>query len=495
MSHLKETELLALAREPGKKRPAHLATCPACREKLAATERLLAHVQAPFPLPGDLNERTFRALPAPKPTARPLWKPLALGTAIAALAGVGVFALLPGGPVRPTPSFAQVEKAMREVNTATWTETTYSVGADGKERDSPRWECWAQVDSARIARRPEKLGEGWEASLVFTEGDRAWYVRPQRHQWLARDAWGQERKLRPSITSRELVREHILFPRDPSEKATHSDISNHIETKRTAWKSAPETKLLRFVREETTVVKGWEAPPFQITESVWVEPKTYRIVRRERLQHVPATWKGRPTFFRSSRQVSENYRYDEAPPPGTFSVPLPKVGEPFVFDDNGLWKKGRVPNAADGAAMRKALAQAADAWKRRDVKGFLACWDWKSQKLILNARMWGMAPEEQTEQSHWRKAVAKGYPFPRWEVEKIRASFMGNGVYVRKSESDLFPPSTDIVQSLGANGTARVTDAQGKKWRVQLSANFQRQPDGTFKLTSLVLSPRRQAKL
>lgn len=188
MSHLKETELLALIREPGKKRPAHLANCPACREKLAATERLVAHVQSSFPLPEDLNERTFRALPAPKPTARPLWKPLALGTAVAALAGVGVFALLPGGPVRPTPSFAQVEKAMREVNTATWTETTFSVGADGKIRTGVRYECWANVDSAQISRRPVALEKGWKrarsSSKEIERGTRShkgvsgWRVRP-----------------------------------------------------------------------------------------------------------------------------------------------------------------------------------------------------------------------------------------------------------------------------------------------------------------------------
>lgn len=105
----------------------HLARCAACAAQLAAIQRLSASVHAwhTVSAPAGLEGRIAAALPqtATVPTPprdRRVARRAAVGMAgVAAAIGVG-FWLLPGHPSQPTIAFADVEQAMRQVQTVSW---------------------------------------------------------------------------------------------------------------------------------------------------------------------------------------------------------------------------------------------------------------------------------------------------------------------------------------------------------------------------------------
>lgn len=494
------SELLSLALGQVSKRrretlEVHLASCTRCQQEHAALVQLRSAVREKSPqVPGGLAERTWRSLP--ESGAPPRWRPLAIGTGTAALAGVLALTILPGTPIHPTPAFAQVKLAMDKVNTATWKETVYFTGQDGKEQAMSARECWAQVSSAQISYREEK--EGSSNQTVIVDGERLWDISLQRHEWRLLDAWRARRQLYPATSAADFVRQEILFPRDPAawQERTNASVpaayAAHME-RQSAWKMERDGELLRFRMEMS--IPASSGQPIG-TETVWVKPDTFRIVRRERVYRVSISATKKP-YVMISRKVSDSYRYDLTPPVDVFTIPVPEPGTPYVFSN--MSQKQKFPSARDSQAVRQTIATAASAWSRKDTSAFLACWDWKNRSLAETARtgLLQLDPAEDTQlaKNQWRTALAKGQPFRQWELEKVGVYIGYNGVYTRTNTAAPFPPLDRSPNGLVASGNARVTDSQGRRWRVYLGAHLQRQPSGEFRLTSLVLSPRRLERL
>ncbi|MGC4044202.1 MAG: hypothetical protein QM758_10420 [Armatimonas sp.] len=477
---------------------AHLGSCATCQQEHTALVQLRSAVRERTPqVPDGLAERTWRTLPmVEKPRRR--WRPLAIGTGTAALAGILALTLLPGTPIHPTPAFAQVKQAMDKVNTATWKEAVYFTRQDGKEEKISDRECWAQVSSAQISYREK--GDTSKKDLMIVDGEHMWDISLKRRQWRLLDAWRAKRRFFPSTSAADLVRQEILFPRDPAAWQERMDTSVPAESAphmpaQSAWKMERDGDLLRF-RMQTTIPSSSGQPVG--TETVWVNPDTYRIVRRERIFHISIRNVKKP-YLLTSRKVCDNYRYDITPPVGVFTVPVPEPGTPYVFAN--MSQKQKPPSTKEVQAVLQTVNRAASAWNRKDASGFLACWDWNNYSLSETARTMrpqGTTAEElQRLKNQWRTAVITGAPFPQWEILRKRMGIYTGfaGVYTRSRQDSPFPPLDASPSNLAVNGNARVTDSQGQRWRVYFAAQLQRQPNGEFRLTTFVLSPRRLEQL
>lgn len=100
----------------------HLRRCDSCRTEWTRTQALWAQAKAVqgMPVPSRVYERISAAREEPNPISPPrlsrtiLWRPAAaLAAGIAA--AVAAALLLPGQPAHPTPTFADVQKAMAQV--------------------------------------------------------------------------------------------------------------------------------------------------------------------------------------------------------------------------------------------------------------------------------------------------------------------------------------------------------------------------------------------
>ncbi len=499
MKHLEEAELLALAqnKQINKRGSAHLNTCPECQRKLAETERLVSLVRTELPLPANLSERVWRVLPEPrKKTAMP-WKPLALGTGIAALAGIVIFAALPGSPVHPTPSFAQVEKAMSEIKTATWTETRYRNKPDGTKETISQNEYTVQIHPARIMIRDKK-----DDSIVKIENETLLSCSIDWNQWSAMNSpWSSERKFHPEMTQEEYVQKMVSFPKDSSMQPGEERKEGNMTTRWTDWVAAHDGNLIRFTRQTLfrhapNNVNEWgDSLVLNSEESVWVQPDSNQIVRR--VSHMLGKRNGKDISTAKIETVSDNFRYNVALPSKIFEIPKPKVGERFVFEDSRRTKARFLPTDAEKASIAASFDRIAAAWSKKDTKTFLNAWDWESYVLLdgVKQRHRVTNPSEAIEQAkqRWRDTMLKGFPFSQMtrEVRWTSINSRPTGTRVRKSESEPFPPQEGEPQNFNAFVTVHGTDASGKRVRGEISADFQKTPTGEFKLVGLEITPRR----
>ncbi len=499
MKHLKETELLALAQKKqiNKRGSAHLNLCPECQKKLAQTQRLVAQVQTELLLPANLSERVWHALPEPRKKTAMLWKPLALGTGIAALAGIVVFAALPGSPVHPTPSFAQVEKAMSAIKTATWTETRYRNKPDGTKETISQNEYTVQIHPARIMIRDKK-----DNSVVKIENEILLSCSIDSNQWSAMNSpWLSERKFHPEITQEDYIRKMVSFPKDLPMQPGEERKEGNITQKWTDWVSAQDGNLIRFTRQTlyrdapNNVTQWGDSIAFNAEETAWVQPETCQIVRRSSRMSGIKNGKGIPTA--RIETVSDKFRYNVALPPKMFELPRPEAGKRFVFGENRRKKARFLPTDAEQASIAASFDRIAAAWSKKDTNAFLNAWDWESYVLLegVKQRHRVTNPSEAIEQAkqRWRDIMLKGFPFSQMtrEVRWTSINSRPTGTLVRKSESEPFPPQEGEPQNFNAFVTVHGTDASGKRVRGEISADFQKTPTGEFKLVGLEITPRR----
>lgn len=320
----------------------HLQTCAACRAEYAQIQALGAQarewraVAAPAGLQTRLAE-ALRQLPdtekeAPMPSTvvpfapsrpRPAvrWQPLT-GAAALAAALVGAALLLPGSPGRPSIAFADVQRAMEAVQTASWTQTQTRYDLRGTmtlhntqriwlRRDPP---AYAEQDSASSL--PQVPG-GEYAGLThyvsnslgqinFHVHDGVYYLHP------ARDI---ARQVQDTIDSL---------------------VSARGETPGRAERVTLDGRPALFFHQHFHVTlgavdeEGQKTPPaYRVMdgdESFWVAPDTLCVLRK----HSDMVWGPQRIV-----QDAHDFQYGRSAPAGVFEISLPPGARVTKDDGHG----------------------------------------------------------------------------------------------------------------------------------------------------------------
>ena len=395
----------------------HLKHCKGCTQTLSELGRVDRLVQQADYF---LTESKHRAISL---------HPIGLVGSAALAAGVVVFFAMPGGPLRPTPSFAQVEEAMGKIKTVHWTETVemhlawaFNPKGEGKAVASNTtstmvYDSWVEIPNPRMSHRvlSSSLGNPG-VSLVVMEAGQVWeYSKDGAIPLYLKLPMQFFRNRTPT----QMVMEHVILPKDDPGRTEHLEEENMVQTY-SPWTQSEEErggkKLLKFERTISRERKGQTA---RRNVTVWVDPVTMRVVRREEVQ--PGAKLGTVNY----RQVAENFRYNEMPPEGTFVLPKPKVGERYRLIET--WDKKM---RANEQARKKVVEEAIQAYSHKDQAAFLALWDFDA------------VPQEKraARQTQAHAFVTTQAPYKTWRAEKVMSALSGTPTYVRKSEADPFPP-------------------------------------------------------
>lgn len=329
----------------------------------------------------------------PSPPRRALLLGAAALTSVGCLVGTGVLLLLPGTLVQPTPAFAQVQAAMSTIRQAHWTVREISYDSSGKEAGHSSGEYWASLTPPRYASR-EDLYKPATASAP------AQMVKGYRHLqqttgWIYYDA-GHDRYIRhpqwpfrvPPEESernralRDYILSQIMLP--PGKDAPPAD---------KPFPAYGPGESVRFPGAKWTVssarLNGQRAdlfvqdyvppshPEWQryLQTKLWVDPKTRRVLRREQRQWHPPHG---PVAFLT---IAENFRYDDTPPPGTFTL-TPPPGATVLTRGASLWNR---LTSAEKQALQQAIAHTEQGWQQGDFAQFAADWNFAFPTGIINA--------------------------------------------------------------------------------------------------------------
>jgi hypothetical protein len=453
----------------------HTAECATCAterrsvEAVFASARALPSIETPAAF---LNERVWNALP-PQPMPTPSRRSLLLrcamgGAAMAITAGsIAMLSFLPGTPVQPTPAFARVEEAMQGVRAVSWTETHsrhYQATKEGQLRNGKktatinrRFSYWVTPAPPRYAMREttestptqtadfSRVARVWdgETTVSYTQ-DRSTYSRNK-----VRATQGE----RTGPTPREWVRDLFLVrpPSETGESGTSMMLPGGVmftprpSERLSAWQSVKDTlngrQALRFERWLTP--DGKPLSHLGMAWKIWVDPKTYRVIRREFRTRAPLS----NGVVTETVDISENFRYNETLPLDVFTLPVPPVGKPYQFTNEDIRSevmRGRrdLASPEDAERIKAVLRKAAEAWNRRDRDSFAAQWDFTfnekkitplqrrpfNRKLSGNGRRWLAMLE--TPEITWY-----------WPTESMEDAYTWDVLYERSTERDPFPPS------------------------------------------------------
>ncbi len=312
----------------------HLAACPACAAQLAEIKRLGASVQAwrNVPAPSNLGPRIAAALPpsAAFQTRRRAFpiRPAAVGLAgVAATVAAAVW-FLPGQPGQPAIAYADVQRAMQQVQTASWTTHDSSTDANWRVLGvGPEIVIWARRSPPAIARFGQPYGF---KSLLDGRGS------------LQRTAQGNYLSLRfgkrgKADLLKEVDEKIRSLTQNPDEEASiphHTAVRNPQQRsvlidgrKQILFTFDNEVVIHKFVFRGRTIIP--EAHYFS-RNSTWVDPTTRLVVRRE-----IRTWGDNTSGQFNTRRIviSTNFHYNQAPPPGIFDWSPPPGANVITMND------------------------------------------------------------------------------------------------------------------------------------------------------------------
>lgn len=258
---------------------------------------------------------------------------------------------------------------MDEIETASWIETRTRWGQyDGERKFSEQH--WLRTMPPAEARRID-FGDSWthvvydaRGNLHTTSTEGAGVLYPIRE---------------PFDAGRMMSR--VLF-----EPAVELAASGTLGPR---WRQEPvEFEGRSCVRWSREYARG----AYRVAETVWTEPRTHRVVRKEVVDTDPRT--GR----RVATTVCERYVYNEALPEGIFDMPEGKPirkGKPLK-PGGDEWASLR---AEVKRAVRTAIVRSDAGWRNADFEAFRSVWrfdaaspgpreqDWK-QRLRRQNGLW-----------------------------------------------------------------------------------------------------------
>jgi hypothetical protein len=408
----------------------HLKHCPHCAVELKEITNMLTVAKPKEAVASkSLADKTQDALPLSPSQGRKL-RSLGLVGGGALVAGAALFFAMPGGVVRPSLSFASVEEALSQIKTVHWVETSYSQSSAStkKEGRSTVSEGWAELASERFVTWQRAGSASERGAYLLTKQDQWWY-HPKTELGTASylrfkaTAWGRK----PVV---QQIREQILFSPKESEQANHNANSN-LRITYSPWQQTEtlleQKRAVKFTRQGT--YQTTHKQTYQTTTLVWVDPATKQLLRREESTRQAGSQ------VDTYRSVAENFRYNEMPPPGIFDLPLPAVGERYLFMDS---KQALSINSEDRVQISALAQRAVRAYVQRDTVTFRLLWD------VQSARKGSITA--------WEKAIILQEPAKTWSYEGVNATPARMVEHIRKSTVEPFPPALPEVVDIKIKG-------------------------------------------
>ncbi len=326
----------------------HLTACSDCTAQLADIQRLGAAVHAwhNVPAPAALEGRIAAVLPqiasAPMPPRnRRVARRTSMALAgVAAAIGIGVW-LLPGKPSQPTIAFADVQKAMQQVQIVSW--KSYLVVTDAKwhplrdqKLPGSYGITWLRRDPPAIATIAQPRGS---VSLTDGRGNlehtaQGNYVKYPPNSvigiGLAKDVENQIKALT----------EEPVLASPTSTPDFHSKFTNLQQQlvlldgqKRILFTFNGEVIVSAIVSHGRTI---FPQAHYFTRHSIWADPETHLVTRTELRQWVHYDYVGKQFDQPNQRMISveSDFHYNQAPPPGVFDWSPPPGAN--VIDSRAL---------------------------------------------------------------------------------------------------------------------------------------------------------------
>jgi len=271
-------------------------------------------------------------------------------------------------------------KSVENVETAAWTETSTRWEQPAREY-TLTWQHWLRTNPPAESRHID-FGSSWSHDITdergHTHSASTWKMC---HHHPHRSPYTSE-----SLSSR------VLFPTSPETPAHQRP---ELNWRREAVDYDGQS-LLHWFRE---YVQG----NFRVSENIWTELRTRRIVRKECRQTNLITGK------LAEVEVCDRYVYDEELPPGVFEAP---AGKPFVTPDTSdimpeVWDT--LPEE-DRRNIQEVISLSDDAWLRSDAAAFAGAWEFRAVREV---------PRE----AEWRRRMLRHKEiWSRWSSEAIAAT-------------------------------------------------------------------------
>lgn len=304
----------------------HLRTCSVCATEYQAIETLSTQTGAwrDVTAPTGMETRIAAALSLPRPQEQTVgprkrlaWRPI-VAMAVAAIIFAAVALFTPGQPGQPTVAFADVERAMQQVNVIHCTQLFEEYEDNDVTQTQSHSEVWLRrnppgimmhtvYDKAEAKRIRGRIIKHIRESIIVADTRRGIDYQPKNHRC-------------------------YLSPPDPPQvEAVFRSLTNPTDTH---WPTGGrKLELASSADPERVTLSGHPALKFVlsgqvtrgplITKTVWADPDTRRIIQieeRDTSQGNVTVW-----LFRDIRydELPPADAFDMTPPPGAKTVPIP----------------------------------------------------------------------------------------------------------------------------------------------------------------------------
>jgi len=365
------------------------------------------------------------------------WPRFALAGGLIVASGIALVALRPGTPLAPAAAFADVQRAMEQIQTATWHEQA----------------AWQKMPMVYYMRQnPPAI------AVQDNGGSLGLMVSDARGQ-LSRDSKGIIWIWKRNLNIREQINQSLYFKQEDLEKSMREDFSH--KWRYSPWKRTEKNGFIEFEREGTRYrddTNWWRKQKPQVYSYFYrVDPKTNRINRTE--------WRQAQGVPGKSSNVRTNSRYNVPLKPGIFDI-VPPVGntvtyiDPSMVGDRIRSKASSDLSTADATAIQSTLTRLAEAYNRKSWAEYLALRDTTAPRLFVRS---ASTPEAKV-----RAEFDKRPEWRTWDRLSVKTSHY-NTVFqaTRRSESDVFPPANPndrveagvVVQGRNGSGALIKTTA------------------------------------
>lgn len=398
--------------------------------------------------------------------APPRWPRFALAGGLMLASGVALVTLRPGSAplLAPAAAFADVQRAMEKIQTATWHEQA----------------IWQKIPMVYYMRQnPPAI------AVQDNEGGLGVMVSDARGQF-SRDNKGIIWIWKRNLDIREKINQSLYFKPDDLAKSLRDDYA--YKWRYTPWERTEKNGFIEFEREGTRYrddTNWWKKQqPQTYVYFYQVDPKTNLINR--------ATWRQAKGVPGKSTNVRSDFRYNVALKPGIFDI-VPPVGktvtyiDPSAVEDRIRSKKASDLSAPDATDVQAVLTRLAKAYNTKNWPEYLSLRDTTTSKLFVRP---ASEPEAKI-----RAEFDKRTEWRSWDRFSVKTSHY-NTVFqaTRRSESDVFPPPNPndavevgvVAQGLDGTGAPRKSAGfisllkRGGVWKVN-GMHFQtgkfRQPE------------------
>lgn len=302
----------------------HLTGCKACASELAAIRSLLTRVRVwrDSAAPADLHSQIAAALPPFAPRIVRHRSPVrraAIGLVGVATAAVAFFWFLPGQPGQPTIVYADVERAMEQVQTVSFRYEMKNARKFPREGNVVSFTAvantnWLRRNPPAIAMIDFETVPAQETDIIKTLIDnRGGFYLSKREALMSPNL-----KVSAQQRVESQLRSFTEFPLDvSSSKSLFSQAQTIFSNFQHHYVTVNGETLVRFDRDSKTVWPEREGRiPHKLAHAILLaNPETHRIVRIEIEVSEDTSFGPLPRRYHI---VFDHFLYNQKPPPGVF---------------------------------------------------------------------------------------------------------------------------------------------------------------------------------